>query len=541
MAQSKKQKKNQEEATVIYYKLTEQSLPRLEKEKIPSEILGKLETCLFEEHKKPNSLMRCVRKALGPEAASKYEAAILKVAEQKEKKAKDYYTAFIVTEAVLKKLANDNLPPDVLSKLERMKNERFNNEKKFLKILNKKIFTRSLKRRFDRSEITKYTWTVVERAKKKVSPVSYILTEKSLARLKGKIAADLLNRIKSLTDKKFARRQDFEKALNEITDRKLGVLDKMLILWQAKVFKLSSFIITDESLQELEDIAPADVHSQLATLKNTPFFTKFSFRKRLTSLISREQYQRYKSLVYDYSKTIYRETIESLVVAFLAAMILRMFVIQAFRIPTGSMKDTLLIGDFLLVNKFVYGVRTPDRIPLVDIQIPHFRLPVIREPKRGDIIVFKYPREPKLDYIKRCVALPGQTVEIRNGLLYVDGQPEGEITPLPHRKKYDKEEGTIVHYFQVKLDNGKKYVIRHFDGWENENFGPITVEPGHYFMMGDNRDNSADSRSWGSLPRDNIVGEALIIYFSWDQNLIIYPWYRIVNKIRWGRLADLIR
>lgn len=541
MAQSKKQKKNQEEATVIYYKLTEQSLPRLEKEKIPSEILGKLEACLFEEHKKPSSLMRCVRKALGQEAASKYEAAILKVAEQKEKKAKDYYTAFIVTEAVLKKLADDNLPPDVLSKLERMKNERFNNEKKFLKMLNKKIFTRSLKSRFDRSEITKYIWTVVERAKKKVSPVSYILTEKSLAWLKGKITADLLNRVKSLKDKKFASRQDFEKALNATTGRQLGMLDKMLILWQAKVFKLSSFIITDESLQELEDIAPADVHSQLATLKNTPFFTKFSFRKRLTSLLSREHYQRYKSLVYDYSKTIYRETIESLVVAFLAAMILRMFVIQAFRIPTGSMKDTLLIGDFLLVNKFVYGVRTPDRIPLVDIQIPHFRLPVIREPKRGDIIVFKYPRDPKLDYIKRCVALPGQTVEIRKGLLYIDGQPEGEITPLPHRKKYDKEEGTIVHYFQVTLNNGKKYVIRHFDGWENENFGPITVEPGHYFMMGDNRDNSADSRSWGSLPRDNIVGEALIIYFSWDQNLIIYPWYRIVNKIRWGRLADLIR
>lgn len=541
MAQSKKQKKNQEEATVIYYKLTEQSLPRLEKEKIPSEILGKLEACLFEEHKKPSSLMRCVRKALGQEAASNYEAAILKVAEQKEKKAKDYYTAFIVTEAVLKKLADDNLPPDVLSKLERMKNERFNNEKKFLKMLNKKIVTRSLKSRFDRSEITKYIWTVVERAKKKVSPVSYILTEKSLAWLKGKITADLLNRVKSLKDKKFASRQDFEKALNATTDRQLGMLDKMLILWQAKVFKLSSFIITDESLQELEDIAPADVHSQLATLKNTPFFTKFSFRKRLTSLLSREHYQRYKSLVYDYSKTIYRETIESLVVAFLAAMILRMFVIQAFRIPTGSMKDTLLIGDFLLVNKFVYGVRTPDRIPLVDIQIPHFRLPVIREPKRGDIIVFKYPRDPKLDYIKRCVALPGQTVEVRKGLLYIDGQPEGEITPLPHRKKYDKEEGTIVHYFQVTLNNGKKYVIRHFDGWENENFGPITVEPGHYFMMGDNRDNSADSRSWGSLPRDNIVGEALIIYFSWDQNLIIYPWYRIVNKIRWGRLADLIR
>ncbi|MDZ7319098.1 MAG: signal peptidase I, partial [candidate division KSB1 bacterium] len=421
------------------------------------------------------------------------------------------------------------------------KNERFGSEKKFLKMLGKKVVTRSLKSQLNRDEITKFTWTIVERARKKVSIVSYILTEKSLARLKGKISADLHNRLKPLKDKKFANRQDFEKALDETTGRKYGLLDKWLILLYGKIFKLSSFIITDESLQELEDIAPAEIHSQLATLKNASFFTKFSFRKRLKSLINPEQYQKYKSLIYNYSKTIYRETIESLVVAFVAAMILRMFVIQAFRIPTGSMKDTLLIGDFLLVNKFVYGVRTPDRIPLVDIHIPHFRLPVIREPKRGDIIVFKYPRDPKLDYIKRCVALPGQTVEIRNGLLYIDGKPEGEITPLPHRKKYDKEEGTIVHYFQVKLDNGKKYVIRHFDGWEHENFGPITVEPGHYFMMGDNRDNSADSRSWGSLPRDNIVGEALIIYFSWDQNLIIYPWYRIVNKIRWGRLADLIR
>jgi len=237
-------------------------------------------------------------------------------------------------------------------------------------------------------------------------------------------------------------------------------------------------------------------------------------------------------------KGIIREYVEAILVALIAAMILRILVVQAFKIPTGSMKDTLLIGDFLLVNKFIYGVRTPDRIPLIDVKIPYFRLPAFKKPKRGDIIVFKYPKDEKLDYIKRCVALPEQTVEVRDGDLFIDGKPEGESKFI--KRVYDSAEGSYIHYYQITMENGKKYTIRHHENryGGKENFGPIKVPNDHYFMMGDNRDNSADSRSWGFLPKDNIVGEALIIYWSWDKDV---PLYRVFSKIRFTRIGDLIR
>jgi signal peptidase I len=199
-------------------------------------------------------------------------------------------------------------------------------------------------------------------------------------------------------------------------------------------------------------------------------------------------------------KNTTREYTEAIFVALLAAMFLRAFVVQAFRIPTGSMKDTLLVGDFLLVNKFIYGVRTPDRIPIIDASIPFFRLPAFKQPQNGDVVVFKYPKDEELDYIKRCVATPGQTVEIRGGELHIDGKPEGKPRA--------------------------------------ENFGPIEVPEGNYFMMGDNRDNSSDSRVWGFLPAENVVGEALVIYFSWDR---MGPVWNLLDRIRWVRLANLIR
>lgn len=237
-------------------------------------------------------------------------------------------------------------------------------------------------------------------------------------------------------------------------------------------------------------------------------------------------------------KNIVREYAEALLVAFIAAMIIRIFVIQAFRIPTGSMKDTLLIGDFLLVNKFIYGVRTPERIPLIDVKIPYFRLPGFKEPKRGDIIVFKYPRDTKLDYIKRCVALPGQTIEMKDGILYVDGKPEGEREYL--KREYDPSEGQSILYYRMKLDNGKEYTIRNYEHVDRStnDFGPLLVPADAYYMMGDNRDNSADSRAWGFLKEDNIVGEALIIYWSWDKDA---PLYRILKKIRLERIGKLIK
>ena len=238
-------------------------------------------------------------------------------------------------------------------------------------------------------------------------------------------------------------------------------------------------------------------------------------------------------------KTSFREYTEAILVALLAAMFLRAFVVQAFRIPTGSMKDTLLVGDFLLVNKFIYGVRTPDRIPIFDAHIPFnnppLRLPAFKQPQNGDVVVFKYPENPRLDYIKRCIAVGGQTVEVRNGEVFVDGKPEGKHTPLWRR--YDSDDGQEFEYTRIDAPNGKSYTIRHLVGGysKTENFGPVTVPAGNYFMMGDNRDNSADSRSWGLLPEESVVGEALIIYFSWHQG------EDLLNLIRWTRIANWIR
>lgn len=233
-----------------------------------------------------------------------------------------------------------------------------------------------------------------------------------------------------------------------------------------------------------------------------------------------------------------REYSEAIFFALLAALVLRAFVVQAFRIPTGSMKDTLKVGDFLLVNKFIYGARTPDRIPVLDITLPFMRLPAFKQPQRGDIIVFKYPRDEKLDYIKRLIAVGGQTVEIRNGDVYVDGKPEGRKTFLG--REYDPEERHYVLYYQIDTDNGKSYVIRHYADHiaESEDFGPVVVPEGHYFMMGDNRDNSSDSRVWGFLPATNVVGEALVIYWSWDKFADLTD---ITHKVRWTRIGQLIQ
>ena len=237
-------------------------------------------------------------------------------------------------------------------------------------------------------------------------------------------------------------------------------------------------------------------------------------------------------------KNIIREYVEAILVALIAALILRIFVIQAFRIPTGSMKDTLLVGDHILVNKFIYGVRTPDRIPLINVKIPYRILPAFKDPKPGDIIVFKYPLDEKLDYIKRCMAIEGQTIEIKKGIVYIDGKPEGESEQL--KREYDSSAGEYIQYFKITKGNGKKYTIRRYErvNKDLENFGPVTVPKGKLFAMGDNRDNSADSRTWGFLPRKNIVGQALIIYFSWNTDA---PLYKLYKKIRFERLAKLIK
>lgn len=224
-------------------------------------------------------------------------------------------------------------------------------------------------------------------------------------------------------------------------------------------------------------------------------------------------------------KSILREYSEAIIFAIVAAYIIKSFCIQAFRIPTASMEDSLLVGDFLLVNKFLYGAQ----VPFTD-----WRLPAIRQPEAGDIIVFQYPRNLQEDYIKRCVAVEGQVVEVRNKALFVDGKPQ----PLPRRGK--------ITNVPTRLDN----------------FGPFTVPPGHIFMMGDNRDNSLDGRDWGPLDKRLIRGQAFILYMSWAYqpgdpeliwtgdrpfasaaSLVYVSFYDIVRfpwRVRWGRLGNLI-
>ncbi|OPZ68862.1 MAG: Signal peptidase I [bacterium ADurb.Bin478] len=233
-------------------------------------------------------------------------------------------------------------------------------------------------------------------------------------------------------------------------------------------------------------------------------------------------------------KNIFREYFEAFAVALLAALILRALVIQAFRIPTGSMKDTLLVGDFLLVNKFIYGAATPDYIPFTKIRLPYYQMPGLKEPERGDIIVFKYPLDESVDYIKRCIGAPGDTLEMRDGLVYVNHRPEGEIRFL--EKKFDYEEDHYVNYYRVTSPSGKEYTIRRYDG-ASPNFPAVVVPPDHLFMMGDNRDNSADSRSWGFMPVRNIRGKALVIYFSWEKN---EPFWNLFKAIRWNRIFGVI-
>jgi signal peptidase I len=192
-----------------------------------------------------------------------------------------------------------------------------------------------------------------------------------------------------------------------------------------------------------------------------------------------------------FKKSVVREYFESIVIAVILALFVRTWVVQAFKIPTGSMENNLLIGDHLLVNKFIFGP-TP-------LAIGRALLPV-RPIRRGDIVVFKYPDEPERDFIKRVIGLPGETVELRAKKVYINGAPLEE---------------PYVHYLpQTQTANSEFNEVTSFD--VRERYGPVTVPSNQYFVMGDNRDNSQDSRYWGFLPRELVKGKALVIYWSYE-------------------------
>lgn len=213
-------------------------------------------------------------------------------------------------------------------------------------------------------------------------------------------------------------------------------------------------------------------------------------------------------------KGVLRDYIETILVCVIFVIFSRAFVFQQSKIPSGSMEDTLLIGDYIMVNRFVYAPTAFEW---------ERRLLPVRDIRRGDIVVFKFPNEPEVDYIKRVVGLPGDTIELRRGHLFVNGQPVEE-----------------------------PYVNDHYR--QRDHFGPEQVPPGHYFCMGDHRDRSQDSRSWGPVPRELIKGRALLVWWSYDEEateanqrsvdrlfaigrkLLHFP-----TRTRWSRCFSLIR
>jgi len=230
----------------------------------------------------------------------------------------------------------------------------------------------------------------------------------------------------------------------------------------------------------------------------------------------------------DFKKSTVREYFESILIAVILALFVRTFVLQAFKIPTGSMENNLLIGDHLLVNKFIYA---PYASSLERALMP------IGTIKRGDVIVFKSPVEPERDLIKRVIGLPGERLEQKNKKIYIDGKPLDE--PYVHfleepRRNSDLSEGTGSDV--------------------RENYGPVTVPPNQYFMMGDNRDNSADSRYWGFMPADYVKGKAVLIYWSYESEREDYEddsagatikglasvFMHFFTKTRWDRLGHFI-
>lgn len=198
-------------------------------------------------------------------------------------------------------------------------------------------------------------------------------------------------------------------------------------------------------------------------------------------------------------KHIVREYAESIIIAVILALFIRTFVVQAFKIPSASMEDTMLIGDHLLVNKFIYGTK----IPFTD-----GRILKIRDPERGDVIVFEYPEDPSKDFIKRVIGTPGDVVQVVNKKVYVNGR----LYENPHEVH---KEPDVIPAAQNPRDNTE----------------PITVPENSFFVMGDNRDRSYDSRFWGFVRSDQIKGLAFIKYWSWDRDNSSVRWSRIGRRI----------
>ncbi|GMU95682.1 MULTISPECIES: signal peptidase I [Ignavibacterium] len=287
-----------------------------------------------------------------------------------------------------------------------------------------------------------------------------------------------------------------------------------------------------------------------------------------------------------------KEFFRQLFYAAIAAFFIITFIIQNTRIPTGSMEDTILVGDFVLVNKFIYGSSSPRYIPFTEVPLPYFTLPAIKDPKPTDIVVFEYPgdrdqlepTEKGVNYVKRCIGIPGDTVEIIDKVVFVNGKefwrppyikyyrgmigpnlrplPKGYAEPriFPRGMPWNEDNyGPLVvpkkgmtipiniynvEQWRTTIDRefGKRVVeirgnVVYIDGQPASSY---TFKKDYYFMMGDNRDDSLDSRFWGFVPRDAVVGEAFIILFSWDREIPFSELFRLLASVRTDRILKLI-
>jgi signal peptidase I len=280
-----------------------------------------------------------------------------------------------------------------------------------------------------------------------------------------------------------------------------------------------------------------------------------------------------------------REYIEAIGLTILAALFLKVFVIEAYNIPTASMENTLLAGDYVLVNKFIYGVKTPRYIPFTSVAIPHITLPALTHPKTGDVVVFEFPGDPREyagqvpeNYVKRCIAGPGDTLTIVDKAVFVNGRsvplpsdarfensplfPKGfkDYRIFPRGSSFNEDNygplviprsGEEIYLAAGTLEEYRELIERDGHSVAVDRAGNVLIDgvasrayrltKDYYFMMGDNRDNSLDSRFWGFVPDDRIIGKAIAVYWSWDVLNSEGGFRQRLSSIRWGRLGTIVR
>ncbi|MBL1214850.1 MAG: signal peptidase I [Ignavibacteriae bacterium] len=279
------------------------------------------------------------------------------------------------------------------------------------------------------------------------------------------------------------------------------------------------------------------------------------------------------------------EFTKNLLFALIAALLIKTFLIETSRVPTGSMENTILVGDFLFVNKFIYGTSSPRNIPFTNIRLPYFQLPAIREPERKDIVVFEYPGDRDVlkpasvdNYVKRCIAVPGDTISIHNKVVKINGEefyrppniqyrkpsvdPPGFRDPNIFPKGFNwnsdnygplavPAKGDVVELNKYNIEMWRTLIDREYERKvvtvrgddifiDGKKATSYTLQDDYYFMMGDNRDDSADSRFWGFVPRRLIIGQAFLIYWSWNPAIPFSDFFNLIGSTRWDRIAKLV-